>query len=77
MNLENVTNDTIKLLYESCTKAYKNDRSLNKMQKQAAEQLGSDLTYFGVDEYSDWPEMVRELQEQMKKRKIDYTPINL
>ena len=77
MNLEKVSDGLLKAIHEGCERAYENDRSLTPNQKKRAQAFGSDLSYYGVDEYPDWPDHIRAIECQMKKRKLPFDHIQI
>lgn len=66
---------TLIKFHESATNAYESDRGLTSTEKEAAQQFGNRHAYYGTDYFSDWPVYVDELEAELGRRKINFTPI--
>ncbi|WP_449632002.1 hypothetical protein [Rahnella aceris] len=74
-NFDGLHDETLKKFHVSATNAYKSDRSLSVSEKEVAQQFGNRLAYYGTDYFSDWPEYVDALEEELVERNISFTPI--
>lgn len=62
-------------LYQGIRHAYTSDRSLSAAQKEAAQTFGSELSYFGVDEFPDWKSHGMAIEFVLESRKVKFRPI--
>lgn len=62
-------------LYKGIRNAFTNDRSLTTAQKEAAQTFGSELSYFGVDEFPDWKLHGMAVESVLEERKVKFKPI--
>lgn len=76
-HLQSITSHSLIELHEATRRAYENDRSLSDLQATLAQNFGSELSYFGVDEFSDWPRHVKAIEDELSRRGIGFEPIRL
>ena len=69
-----LTTETLRKIHADCTNAYHSDRSLSEREQWLAENCGS---YFGVEEYSDWPTHVKNVEKELMRRNEQFDSIEL
>jgi hypothetical protein len=62
-------------LHKGVSQAYSSDRSLSNAQKVAAQTFGSELSYFGVDEFPDWKSHGTAIEAVLVTRRVKFSPI--
>ena len=74
MDYSKLSTSALKELHAACVAAYKHDRD----SKSVAGELKSwQEQYFGVDEFPDWNEHVKKIEEELSDRIGTFDPIEL
>ena len=66
-NVKNLSCENLILLYKKLSEAYKHDRSTTDIQKKDGAETGQP-PYYGVDEFQDFDQQVKEIEEELKTR---------
>lgn len=74
-NFHDYSDGGLKGLHDSARDAYANDRKLTNEQKNWAEQVGGEPSYYGTDKHPDWRPHVDALEAAMTARGMPFTPI--
>ena len=74
MDYSKLSTSALKELHAACVTAYQHDRD----SKSVARELKSwQEQYFGVDEFPDWNEHVKKIEEELLARIEVFDPIEL
>lgn len=71
MKLPEVSDDALFKLHEACRRAYSRDRSDRKL----FDELSQAFVSHGVDDTSDWPWHVQQIENEMTRRELDFVPV--
>ena len=74
MDYSKLSTSALKDLHEACVRAYKSDRDLESVARELESWRGQ---YFGVDEFPDWNEQVKQIEAELTDRKETFNPIEL
>ena len=74
MDYSELPTSTLKEFHATCVRAYKSDRDLESV---ARELKSWQEQYFGVDEFPDWNEHVKKIEEELFARNEAFDPIEL
>ncbi len=72
---EDYTDKALLSLHHGIAMACTNDRTLTTAQKEAAQNFGSPVLYFGVDVFSDWKAHGEVLELVLTRRGIGFMPL--
>jgi hypothetical protein len=70
---DDYTDKALQSLHHGIVKACASDRAMTTAQKEAAQDFGSVLIYFGVDEFPDWNAHGQALETVFSKRGLPFT----
>ncbi|MDZ7920660.1 hypothetical protein [Rhodoferax sp.] len=67
------TDKALRSLRHGIVKACASDRAMTTAQREAAQDFGSLLIYFGVDEFPDWKTHGQALETVLSNRGLPFT----
>lgn len=74
MIFNELSDSALKILHASCVIAYMSDRNPESVMREV--ELWR-KEHFGVDEFPDWNEHVKNIEKELSKRKLVFDPIKL